>query len=174
MDEVLFECRFTETEERTVELVGRIMKARRVILMILIAPIALWFVWSAVEEILFGQGFFYTALSVVYVLLFLYLIFQSRITAKIHFRRTMKFYNGTMPEAHYVFTGQEILSHYGDQQIRIPYDKLNRVLISKHLMILFAQKYARVAFPKDSFTKGTYEEFLVFLRTRCPDLKIPE
>ena len=62
----------------------------------------------------------------------------------------------------------------GDKTMELSYKKItNAVLFADH-MVLGIQKNMMLFVAVDGFTKGTFSEFKQFLRTKRPDLKIPE
>ena len=174
MDETRFENSSVQTEEMSAEIVRLQMGIKRTILLFIVAIMGLNYVSSAVWEIMWGYGYFYLVISLVWILMALYLFFQPRIAAKLHMRRANKFHDGIIPQTQVLFGEEELIAQSGDSKLKIPYNKLNKIKVSKNLMILTVKKYSHVTICKDGFTKGTYEEFLAFLRAKCPDLKIPE
>ncbi len=102
------------------------------------------------------------------------LFFRHRIYSRRYMNNLRNFYNGTVPETIHRFTEDTIYSIFGTQTFHVPIVKVDKLQITAHLLILYVGKTHRMTLKKDSFTKGTYEEFLAFLRTRCPELKIPE
>ena len=127
--------------------------------------ISMWF------EILGWQHWFFFLLSLGYTL---YYYFLPVINAKRYMRHALKYHNGVIPENHELFTEQEIILRDHAGETRLSYDKFDKAQSTEHMLILTARKYMRLIVHKDCFTKGTYEEFLAFLRAKCPDLKIPE
>lgn len=83
------------------------------------------------------------------------------------------------------FTGSqsaELTCHFGDtiqvicddKTMELPYRKITMVDIYADHMVLGIQKNMMLFVAIDGFTKGTFSEFKQFLRTKRPDLKIPE
>ena len=61
-----------------------------------------------------------------------------------------------------------------DKTMELPYRKITMVDIYADHMVLGIQKNMMLFVAVDGFTKGTFAEFKQFLRTKRPDLKIPE
>ena len=83
------------------------------------------------------------------------------------------------------FTGSqsaELTCHFGDtiqvicddKTMELSYKQITMVDIYADHMVLGIQKNMMLFVAIDGFTKGTFSEFKQFLRTKRPDLKIPE
>lgn len=173
MDEILFENVFTEDENTLTEIGKTHRGSFRQIFLVILILLTLYFAQAAVASILMWQDYTYLLFVLVYLLLDLYYLFAPRINARIYMKRSLKFHDGMIPEHRISCTGKELCATFGKQQVLIPYDKLDKAAVTKHCIVLTAKKYARITLRKDSFTKGTYEEFTQFLRAKCPALKIP-
>ena len=103
-----------------------------------------------------------------------YCCIRHRIAARQYMKNVSKFYGNTIPETIHSFSGDTIYSVFGNQTFHVPLAKVDILTETDHLLILCIGKNYRMTLKKGSFTKGTYPEFLAFLRTRCPSLKIPE
>lgn len=88
-------------------------------------------------------------------------------------KNALEYYNGKIPEV-YTRMGEQIAVEDVDSTFTLDYSKIERVISLKHGYYLrYAKKSALLIDPK-GFTKGTFQEFKVFLREKRPDLKIPE
>lgn len=174
MDEILFENAFTLDEELSAEIVKMQLGVRRPIFLIIGILMELYILQCAVFSFLLDyHSPFYLLMSLFWMGFILFIFFRPRIAAKQHMRRCRKFYDQAIPEIHVRFAREELIAQTGDQLMKLPYQKLNDVKISKHLMMLRVKKLSYVVIHKDGFTQGTYEEFLAFLKARCPNLKLP-
>ena len=71
--------------------------------------------------------------------------------------------------------GERIVSHTLNSVSTFDYAQIKKVYSLKSCYALvFAQNSAVIVLSRDGFTKGTFSEFKQFLRTKRPDLKIPE
>ena len=71
--------------------------------------------------------------------------------------------------------GERIVSHTPNSVRTFDYAQIKKVYSLKSCYALvFAQNSAVIVLSRDGFTKGTFSEFKHFLRTKRPDLKIPE
>ena len=172
MDEILFENVFTADAESSAQIAKMTTGKARTALLIALVILFVNYVRDAYLEFVQGYGYFYLVLCLVWLGLILYLFFQPRIVAMLHIRRANKFYDGELPENRILFTGEAIAVNSGNNQFRLPYAKLTRVRSSGNVVMLMANKFTYVSIRTDRFTKGTYEEFLVFLKAKCPNLKI--
>ena len=88
-------------------------------------------------------------------------------------KRVLKFYNGTLP-VNVIRFGENILIENADSSRTWEYHHLVKVHSFKYSYCLrFADKTV-LLLDRSEFTKGTFPEFKEFLRTKRPDLKIPE
>lgn len=176
MEELLFECRYQPTEELSREAIRATRPGWQIVFVVIYALLGLRTLGMIlVTTLLFG---YVEPYAVLVLLLFLgallYFSFRPRLMAKRQIRRIRDFFDGQMPEYQIRFTRDHIINAAAGNEHRIPYAKLNKVWHTKHILILGVDKVTSVAIPKNSFTKGSYEEFLAFLRAKCPDLKIHE
>ena len=59
-------------------------------------------------------------------------------------------------------------------ELTLDYETIVRVVRLKHSYVLMNSRRTGIMLDTSSFTKGTFEEFKQFIRTKRPDLKIPE
>ena len=166
--ESLFENIYTDTEESTMELGRQIGKGSRWFFIVLFACYTVFFlvaVW-AVENILYWAMLFLCAGYL------LYLLFLPRIKTKRYFKNMKQHHNGIVPETRVICTEEDITVWFGKNCGHIPYDKITKVCFYKNIICLEAGKVSRAVLLQDAFTKGTKEEFIDFLRMKCPNLKI--
>ena len=88
-------------------------------------------------------------------------------------RQVEEFYNGQRPENTILF-GDDICIQREDASRNWEYDHIVKVYSWKHSNCLRMKNRVILSFSRDNFTKGTFEEFKQFLRTKRPDLRIPE
>ena len=88
-------------------------------------------------------------------------------------KRALKFYNGTLP-VNVARFGENIQIENSDSSRTWEYHHLAKVYSFQYSYCLrFADKTV-LLLNRSEFTKGTFGEFKQFLRTKRPDLKIPE
>ena len=88
-------------------------------------------------------------------------------------RNTKKQNDGVLPETVITF-GDTIEIHEGMVHLTIEYRKIERVVRLKNSYVLMNGKRTGIILDPNGFTKGNFSEFKQFLRTKRPDLKIPE
>ena len=59
----------------------------------------------------------------------------------------------------------------GSVNIEIDYAQIQEIHILKKSCVLMFGKYNAIMLEQNSFTKGTFDEFLVFIREKCVNLK---
>lgn len=168
--EVLFENVYTDSEEMMMELYHRASRRNRYIWLAVYLLLIIWYInmiMSIDWLILWAGLIFLIAYSV-------YLLCVPMINTKRYFKRVRQYHDGMVPQTQVQFTEKKILVENGRSSQTVPYDKLDKAWIMKHCIRLDAGKMALVAIKPECFTKGTAEEFMQFLREKCPDLKIIE
>ena len=88
-------------------------------------------------------------------------------------RNTKKQNDGELPETKIVF-GDTIEMFEGMVHLTIEYRKIEKVVRLRNSYVLMNGKRTGILIDPDGFTMGTFEEFKQFLRTKRPDLKVPE
>ena len=66
-----------------------------------------------------------------------------------------------------------ILSNLGDPD-GYAYDRITAVKSMKHCYVIYIDKKKSIPVLRDGFTRGDFESFKAFLKTKRPDLKIPK
>lgn len=99
--------------------------------------------------------------------------FLPQIYAATSIRNAKKLNEGIQPETVITF-GETIELHEGMIHITVEYRKILRVVHLKHSYLLMIGKRNAVMLDPEGFTCGTFETFKDFLRSKRPDLKIPE
>ena len=69
--------------------------------------------------------------------------------------------------------GDRILSNLGDPD-GYAYDRITAVKSMKHCYVIYIDKKKSIPVLRDGFTRGDFESFKAFLKTKRPDLKIPK
>ena len=122
-------------------------------------------------EYLLGYSYLLTSLiflaGAVYYALLPYLIVRKQ------WKKSMVFHNGKLPVNTARF-GERISIESTEGSRNWEYAHLTKVCSFKYSYCLcFADKTVMLLY-RNNFTKGTFAEFKQFLRTKRPDLKIPE
>ena len=81
--------------------------------------------------------------------------------------------DGILPETVVIF-GDTIEIHEGMVHLTIEYRKIVRTIRLKHSYMLMLGKRNGVMLDPNGFTKGSFEEFKQFLRTKCPGIIVVE
>ena len=86
-------------------------------------------------------------------------------------KKEMAFSDGQHPASVVTF-GEEIVDVSPEQTSRMPYDKVKKLHLSKTMVFIIDVRDVAILVDKDGFRKGNYEDFLQFIREKCPQAKI--
>ena len=107
-----------------------------------------------------------------YCLVFLSLLIYYRQlhkrAAKQQLSAALAFYDGEMPTQIVRITEDTLYYINGCQSFCVPLRKLSRATVTKNGLIIRAGYYFQFYLSKNAFTRGTYEDFLEFLKEKCP------
>ena len=102
-----------------------------------------------------------------------YLLLQPYFMTRKAIKREMQFYNGTIPPVNFRF-GDQIMIWSHDASRTVEYYQIAKVRSLKNVYLLCLSDKSALLLDKAGFTCGTFADFKQFLRTKRPDLKIPE
>ena len=100
--------------------------------------------------------------------------FLPRLYAWSMIRNTKKQNDGILPETRVVFSEENIQMFEGMVHLTIEYRKIRKAVRLKNGYALFNGKRTAVLLKPDGFAEGSFEDFKVFLREKCPGIKIAE
>lgn len=112
----------------------------------------------------------YGCLMILYAL---WLFFRPWQQAKKAFKANLAFEGGEKLCSTTKF-GDEIVDETVCASNAVPYDKIEKIHITKQLILLVDARKSFLILDKNGFTKGTLEEFLPFIQEKCPQLKLPK
>ena len=112
-------------------------------------------------------------LSLYLVVAGIWLCFRPRLAAKRTMRQKREFAGETQQCAITTFA-DEICDESLRQTITIPYDKIKKLHITQNLIVLIDVRNVAILADKNSFIKGSFQEFLPFIQEKCPQLKLPK
>jgi len=98
---------------------------------------------------------------------------QPKKQANQEYETMLAYYDDVMPPISVRF-GEVITIRNKDNTRILEYRKIKKVLSMKHSYVIIDKKSGVLLLNRDGFTKGTFEEFKQFLRTKRPDLTVPE
>ena len=119
------------------------------------------------------DGMELSVIPVAYLVLIL-IQFLPRLYAWSMIRNTKKQNDGILPETRVVFSDENIQMFEGMVHLTIEYRKIRKAVRLKNGYALFNGKRTAVLLKPEGFTEGTFEGFKVFLREKCPGIKIAE
>lgn len=167
--DILFEVQYKDTLELMEEIFKHISTKNRRVCGTIFAVSCLIFLPSA---FLLGKKYIFWFLFSLGYLIFT--LIRHKLYARKYIKQMTAHYDGQMPDQFFRFTEDTVYSVQGDLIFHLPLRKLTRVTATRNVLNLYAGKTHRLSIVKGAFIKGSYQEFLAFLRAKCPDLKIPE
>ena len=167
--ECYFENRYVGNQKMLVEFARKHATGPRPWTWILFAPLSVFLILALISE-LDGEtkqmvAYFFAVLILLQLLPYYY--------AWTVIRQDKKKNNGKIGESVIRF-GEKITVSESKMELTLDYETIVRVVHLKHSYVLMNSRRTGVMLDVNSFTKGTFEEFKQFLRTKRPDLKIPE
>lgn len=160
--EILFENVGSLDFKAVVEMRYRLNAKRVCILVGLYLLVIVYFVWN---HYLFAPVIFFG--FAVYMALLPYLQVRKG------WKKQMAFHHGKLP-VNIARFGEKISIENAESSRNWEYHQLTKVRSFKRSYCLCFGDNTVLLLYRDHFTKGTFEEFKQFLRTKRPDLKIPE
>ena len=167
-----FVCEFVPTVKMIANRIRHYSTVRWIVIMILSIGLAAYILPTSVRVLLFGfdpQWALYLLISILYPI---YGVFFPEINAFFSVRRYKKETAGT--GLYRVAFGDSIELSGGKARTILEYRDIAAVVHLKHTYELKQSSKSAVFLDPGCFTKGTFEEFKEFLRTKRPDLAIPE
>ena len=119
------------------------------------------------------DGMELSVIPVAYLVMIL-IQFLPRFYAWSMIRNTKKQNDGILPETRVVFSEENIQMFEGMVHLTIEYRKIQKAVRLKNSYALFNGKRTAVLLKPEGFTEGTFEDFKLFLREKCPGIKIAE
>ena len=89
------------------------------------------------------------------------------------YKDRLKDYQGETPKTTALF-GEKLTVEDEDSSYSFFYDKITQIHFTQDAILIQMGKQKMVAIPNREFTKGSLSELKQFLRTKRPDLTIPE
>ncbi len=161
--EGLYENRYVR-DKKTIKLICRYLQFGRKIQIVLQAILCTVFLCALVSAIL---GYEYNQFALIAVpLYFMYKLIAYHSQVKHMLRRDQEMFGGEAFVETYV-TDEGIHSFSsGETKLLVSYDHVRSVNQTKKMILVFTKAKLIYILPKDSFTKGTAEECLAFLREK--------
>ncbi len=164
-----FECKYTRTEKIMQEFFGYslFLKTSSMIINILLA---LFFIWGIIQLIVsplpFNEKITFIAAIVVSAFALLFKIFVCFHNAKKFIRRDMEVNNCVMKDIDLKVYDDQICQATQSSNVDLDFNKIKKVIQTKNLILLMTYTELCLVFEKNSFTIGTSDEFLEFIRSK--------
>ena len=107
------------------------------------------------------------------VLYAIFLYFRPWMVAAKTIKQETKFDGTEMVESVTKF-GDEIQDASKHLSMTAPYDKIEDIHFSEYTIVIKDSRKNYLILDKNGFTKGTFEEFLLFIQEKCPQLNLPK
>ncbi len=167
--ETIFECEFVPTVPM---LANRTRKKKLVAYIIFLLLYLGIFLYAIDGVVKFGFNGVFLVCFVFACVWLAYVIFAPEIYA---WRAVCRYRKDTADCGPYRYTfGDNIVNYQKNKQVIVEYSAITKVEHLKYTYELVLDKNSVVAIDPNRFTKGTFDEFVQFLRTKRPDLQIPE
>ena len=110
----------------------------------------------------------YITLIVVPVLMWILMIFRYTKGKKISCERELELNNGQPGESNFMVTedGIDVYDIASESKNHINFSQIKKIIKTRNFYILLTKAKLGCVFKKDSFVKGTPDEFLAFLRAK--------
>ena len=167
-DTVQFEATYTPTRKIYAEIHWRFDKFNK-ILGAICGVVALYYIYCLVK---FPIPY-YAVMAILMTLYTAYGFTAHLIFALRRMRFLKKLNGGSIPTGVYKF-GDRICFQDKDNTSYLDYAELKKIRSLKHSYVFVFTTKIRIAITRDTFTKGTFEEFKAFLKENRPDLTIPQ
>lgn len=167
--EPVFENRYFDNHHMLAEFGRKYLLGPRMPVAIVTGLLYLFLLIPAIHTGTFREDrFFFLAIGAVLLVSF----FIPHFYARAALRGAKKNNDGVLPETVITF-GEAIELREGPVCITIEYHKIVKAVRLKHSYVLMTSRRSGVLLRPECFTKGSFEELLVFLREKRPDLEFP-
>lgn len=167
MDEILFENRYTDDDETTLEVI------RHVILGTFFNDLSWWKVFllaalTIVSWLTHAKALFISLLVIDCLIVFI-MLFAPRIYMNSYKKESLRLNSGATPESIIRF-GDNILLTEGAISITTEYTQIIEIRHLKRSIALMTGSNTCITLKPDAFTIGSCEDCLAFLEEKCPNL----
>ena len=171
---IQFENKLFMTPALMTEVMWNQMKVMKTIMRIALVAVIACAVYGVAVSLI--NGFLATSVFIPIVIasVLLFLCWQMpNSTVRGVVKELARHNGGKLPETTTVF-GDKIVTTTMEQSVEYPYSRILSVRSLNHSYLLVVGKRESLPIKRDGFTQGDFESFKQFLRTKRPDLKIPE
>ncbi len=166
MDDFQFECRFYDDDATSLECCKKVTYGyvrRSAICACPVYAVCALILWRCGSSILAALIAALVALILLVAFGFPYITLQQ--TKK----QTLRLNNGVIPECVVRF-GEQIVLTEGAVRITTEYEQVTEIRRLEHSCVLMTGRDTGIMFKSDSFTVGTCEDCLAFLKEKCTSL----
>ena len=168
--ESLFEMRYHCSQKMLAEFARKHQVGPRPPIVFAFAIMYAWLILLCVQKGIFAEVWLQ---MLIFGMVMVAVYFLPNYVAWATLRNVKKQNDGVIQDTTVAFG--DIIEVYDDTiRMTIEYRKIIKVIHLKHSYVLMNGKRTGLILDPNAFTKGTFSEFKQFLRTKRPDLKIPE
>lgn len=164
MSQFQYECRYHVTDQMVSEYVRRVLCRKIFLLGSLVAAVALAALCFAWRE---GDRVFATVFGTCLLIVLLTMALSPPLMLRQIQENDRSIHNGQKYETVVQF-GDRILIREGSFSLACTYDQINKVYRLKHSCVLMFGPRSAVMVSPEHFTIGTFDDFLSFIKNRCP------
>lgn len=161
--EPLFENRYIRDRSLMKDFYRRSMLMSPAAIILYLA--CLYCLWNTIE-ILYLADFFYPGYLLLAVFVLGLVWFGYRRNVNLTLKRDLELNNGQPIAQHIVVTEQGFTAHGINGSQEVTFNTIKKVRKTRKLILLITNARLVWVFPKASFTRGTPDEFLAFLKTK--------
>lgn len=134
-------------------------------LMIVLHAILVFFFALSLVDYLWTATASAVLILVPFVFLMQFIGYYNSINVSV--KRDEELYNGMLVQAHYTVTEDTVIArNAGKEPIELSLSKFKHVMVTKNLIVMMTEAKMVYTFRKDSFTKGSSEKFIGFLKQK--------
>ena len=164
--ETKFEISFQDTEEMYCRLFNRLYFKRYVAYAAGFALFTAWLVYLWIRS----QWLMYGGMALIFAIGIVWYLQYPRSMGKKNYKSRLEHLRGQEPRIQMSF-GADIHVDEEGSGSTLSYDKIAHVYLLKDMLILVMSYQSAFFAPYDGLTKGTKEELIAFLETRCTEAK---
>lgn len=162
-----FENRYYCTDDMMSEYVHKVVCRRLYALGFIFAPLGLIMV---IISALQGNAVMVAVFSVCLFIVLVTVAIAPHMTLHQLKQGNLKIHNGAKVETVVTFD-ETVIQAEGTNRFIVEYEQIDKVYYLRHTCVLWLGKYGGILLSPYHFTKGTYDEFKVFIKAECVNAK---
>lgn len=166
-NEILFEARYRWDFATMCSVYTTLMGKRRYIMIVILLILAAWYVDMTLplSEVYFSWNMLLAPGLLLFYILWPYYMAWFAV------RQHSKIVNGKEADVVVRFSDKEIEGSEVRNVQFYQYEQITRIRTTKKMWLLMIGRKIAIPIPKESFTRGTAEDFPAFIRSKCLGIK---